>query len=62
VAGQGDVAPDGTDAVELDRFLRVEAVVDQEDQAGAAVETLELDDLGEGLVELSGLEVLLVRC
>ena len=52
---------DGADARGVNRLLLGEAVVDQEDEAGAAVKTLELDDLGEGLVELGGFEVLLQR-
>jgi hypothetical protein len=52
VAGEGDEAGDGADAGGVDRLAGLEAVIDQQDQAGATVEALELDDLGEGVVEL----------
>ena len=57
--GQGDVAADSANAGRVDRLFRREAVIDQQDQAGAAVEALQFDDLGEGLVELGGLQVFL---
>jgi hypothetical protein len=58
-AGEGHIAPDSAYPRGVDGLLRRETVIDQKHQAGAAVEALKLDDLGKGVVELGGLEVLL---
>jgi len=61
VAGECDVATDCADAAGVDGFVLGEAVVNEQHEASAAVQALQLDHLRQGSVELRGLQVLLER-
>jgi hypothetical protein len=56
VAGEGDVTADATEGLEVDGLFWGATVIEEEDQAGATVEALQLDDLAQGVIEVGGLE------